>query len=74
MAWNGQLLSHAPHLIHFSASITNGSLIFPLIAPTGQLRAHFEHPLHNSGLLLNLRNALHVPDAHFLSITCSIYY
>src|SRR5699024_6009190 len=42
MAPNAQALSPAPHLIHLELSITYGSLIFPLIAPTGQFLAHLE--------------------------------
>jgi len=49
MALNGQVSKHAPHFMHLSLSIINGSLIFPEIAETGQTFEHFEHPLHREG-------------------------
>lgn len=39
--------------MHFSVSITNGFLTSPVIASTGQLRAHRLHPLHFSGSICN---------------------
>ena len=52
MAWNGQVPTHASHLMHFSWSITNGCLSVPLIAPTGQPREHLEQPLHSVGSIV----------------------
>ena len=44
-----QFETQEPHFMHLFWSITNGFLISPLIAPTGQFLAHFEQPLHTDG-------------------------
>jgi hypothetical protein len=39
-----QVSAQAPHLMHLAPSMTKGSLVTPLIAPTGQARAQLEQP------------------------------
>ena len=46
-----QFSTHLPHLIHSAASIWCGCLTVPVIAPTGQPRAHLVQPIHFSGLM-----------------------
>ena len=49
MASNGQPAMQAPHLMHLLISMVWGFFALPLIASTGQLRAHLVQPLHLSG-------------------------
>jgi hypothetical protein len=62
-----QLLLQAPHLMHFSWSITKGDFSTPSIAWTGQLRAHLEQPLHFSGSMTKRFSLLQVPDGQRFS-------
>ena len=48
IALNGHAEMHAPHLMHFFVSMTCCCLTAPVMALTGQLRAHFVQPLHAS--------------------------
>ena len=49
MAPKGQQPQHAPHLMHFSVSMTWGIRIWPEMASIGHCRIHLPQPLHNSG-------------------------
>ena len=49
MAPKGQQPQHAPHLMHFSVSMTWGIRIWPEMASMGHCRIHLPQPLHNSG-------------------------
>ena len=62
----------APHLMHLAWSMTCCFLISPVIAPTGQLRAHLVQPLHLS-VILSLKSRTQVPAGHFLSRTWATY-
>ena len=72
MAWNGQLSMQAPHLMHLAWSITCFCLIVPVMALTGQLRAHFVQPLQAS-VMTSLKSFRQVPAGHFLSRTWAMY-
>jgi len=53
MAFTGQASAQAPHLTHFSVSMTWGFLISPVMAPTGQIRAHLVQPMHLPASMTN---------------------
>ena len=48
MALNGQPSMQAPHLMHLLTSMTCFCFFSPVMAPTGQLRAHLVQPLQAS--------------------------
>ena len=48
MALNGHASMHALHLMHLDWSMTCCCLTVPVMAPTGQLRAHLVQPLQAS--------------------------
>src|SRR5659263_18444 len=58
-----------PHLMHLALSITCGFLTLPVIAFTGQLRAHNVQPTHLFSSIVNVSKFLQTPNGHFLSIT-----
>ena len=49
IAPNGQPLLQVPHLMHLSVSMWCGFFSSPVMAPAGQLRAHFVQPLQMAG-------------------------
>ena len=52
MAPNGQLLTQAPQLMHFSGSMTWACLGAPVMASIGQFFRHLPQPLHFSGSMV----------------------
>ena len=67
------MVTHAPHLIHLLWSITNGDLITPLIAPTGQPLEHLEQPLHLSGCISIRFSFWQTPAGQRFSLMCASY-
>ena len=63
----------APHFTHFAASMTKGFLIWPEMAPAGQMREHLLQPLHLSAIMTKRFRALQTPAGHFLSRTWATY-
>jgi hypothetical protein len=52
MALTGQAFMHCPQRTQMSSLIRWGFLISPVMAETGQARAHFVHPMHFAGSIV----------------------